>query len=539
MKRKETALRTTHCSDISSCITSQILKSLCLCLIVASCSGVNKRGEKSDEAVVLPAIAEEVLDNRDSYYYINTDAYRGNDRGAPVGIFDSGTGGLTILEAILSVDEYDNLTRMPGSDGLPDLSKEWFIYLADQANMPYGNYSAEGNNSLLVEHIIKDVHFLMSDKYYPDEYSILRSTGKEPAKTIVVACNTATAYGMPYINEFIRRSGTGIGVIGVIDAGVRGALQLFNDNESGSIGVLATVGTIASGGYENTIRKMIIDTGHNKEIQIFNQAGQGMAEAVDGERDFIDKSLDKPRSGYRGPSLTENPFKIEKSLMAAYNFNFEKNNMLYDSENPNDCSTLQINNPDNYMRFHIVSLLETMRNTDGALPLKVIILGCTHYPYLTNTIKTVLGELYNYRQDGEYRYRPVMSPEIHLIDPSVNVAIELFNHLTDSRLYAEETPTATSEFYISVPNSSNPNIVLDENKRFTYEYKYGRTEGANQVYIKEVPFSRSNISDDTFERLATLTPYSFGEIVRFHHENGKSVFIADSLKLKERAFVRY
>ena len=62
----------------------------------------------------------------------------------PVGVFDSGTGGLTVLEKLLTVDEFDNATGERRSDGRPDLASENFVYFGDQANMPYGLYGAKG-----------------------------------------------------------------------------------------------------------------------------------------------------------------------------------------------------------------------------------------------------------------------------------------------------------------------------------------------------------------------------------------------------------
>ena len=60
----------------------------------------------------------------------------------PIGIFDSGTGGLTVFDAIVNFDKYNNKTRnfTSNGDSIRDFNQESFIYLADQANMPYGNY---------------------------------------------------------------------------------------------------------------------------------------------------------------------------------------------------------------------------------------------------------------------------------------------------------------------------------------------------------------------------------------------------------------
>jgi hypothetical protein len=61
---------------------------------------------------------------------------------APIGMFDSGVGGLTVLEQMLAMDLYDNATGERHPDGRPDFERERFVYFGDQANMPYGDYSA-------------------------------------------------------------------------------------------------------------------------------------------------------------------------------------------------------------------------------------------------------------------------------------------------------------------------------------------------------------------------------------------------------------
>lgn len=473
----------------------------------ASCTGGKPRVPAG------PEIVTTILSDTASYYYINTTEYPAGDRDLPIGVFDSGTGGLTVLEAILAADRFTNATGEPGPDTIPDFGSESFIYLADQANMPYGVYSAEGKTDLLVEHVIKDAQFLMSDRYYPSDTASSWTNGKDRVKAIVVACNTATAYGMPYLEDFIERTGTELKVIGVIDAGARGALNYFAPGEDGSIGVLATVGTVASGGYENTLRKMVSEAGDFGEIMVFSHGGHGIAEAVDGEPDFVDRSLAAPRPDYRGPSLGDSLFPIKRELLEAYNFSFVGNRMLCDDPDTGNCTVMQINDPDNYMRYHLVCLLEKMRQTPGALPLKVIILGCTHYPYLTPTITQTLAELFNLMHDGEYLYRHLMDETIHLVDPSVNVATELYEHLAGSDLSSQSTLSGRSEFYISIPNTGNRQVKTDNMGRFTYQYKYGRSAGENQEYVKVVPFSPRNIPAETLQRLQLYTPLSYSAIV--------------------------
>ena len=85
-------------------------------------------------------IVETILNDNDSYFYVNFENYPTANATLPIGVFDSGTGGLTVLKAIVNYDQNNNSTFSAGSDGVADFSKESFIYLGDQANMPYGNY---------------------------------------------------------------------------------------------------------------------------------------------------------------------------------------------------------------------------------------------------------------------------------------------------------------------------------------------------------------------------------------------------------------
>src|SRR5690606_22075593 len=186
-----------------------------------------------------------------------------------------------------------------------------------------------------------------------------------------------------------------------------------------------------------------------------------------------------------------------KTLLDIYNFDFDGNKMLCDVENTGDCDVLQINDAENYVRYHLVSLMEQIKNSNSSIPLRSIILGCTHYPYLISEINQVLDELYNYTdEEGNYRYRKFMDKDITLIDPAVNTAKELFEFLKGENLFNNEGDIKKSEFYSSVANTDNPNVQVNEQGNFPYEYKYGREEGEIQEYVKVVPFSRSNISDD-------------------------------------------
>ncbi len=102
---------------------------------------------------------------------------------------DSGVGGLTVLETVLNYDGHHN-ERVSGSGWCTDFQNERFIYLGDQANMPYGNYAAAGKADFLRELILNDAIFLLGQRYWPSRDATAPVFDKPPVKAIVIACNT-------------------------------------------------------------------------------------------------------------------------------------------------------------------------------------------------------------------------------------------------------------------------------------------------------------------------------------------------------------
>ncbi len=139
----------------------------------------------------------------------------------PIGIFDSGLGGLTVARAIQAALPAENL-----------------VYLGDTARVPYGTRSAE----TVVKYAIGCAERLLG-------YDI---------KLLVVACNTASGVALGALQSRLD-----IPVLGVIQPGAKAGVRA---SRSGRIGVLATSGTVASGAYERAIRA------ENETVQIFAQA---------------------------------------------------------------------------------------------------------------------------------------------------------------------------------------------------------------------------------------------------------------------------
>ncbi len=130
------------------------------------------------------------------------------DRRAPIGVFDSGIGGLTVAHAIMQ--------QLPG---------ESIIYFGDTARVPYGPKSPDTVR-----------------RYSREIAAYLIGEG---VKAIVVACNTATAHALPALEQELS-----VPVIGVIGPGARAAAK---GTRNGHIGVIGTDGTIRSGAYVRAI----------------------------------------------------------------------------------------------------------------------------------------------------------------------------------------------------------------------------------------------------------------------------------------------
>lgn len=134
-------------------------------------------------------------------------------RNLPIGIFDSGVGGLTVYRALHE--------RLPN---------ERFTYLGDTARVPYGTKS-----------------LATVERYAIENSQFLASHG---IKMLVVACNTASAIALPKIREKI-----GLDVVGVIGPGGRKAVEITREEKSPKIGVIATDATISSNAYAISIRR--------------------------------------------------------------------------------------------------------------------------------------------------------------------------------------------------------------------------------------------------------------------------------------------
>jgi len=129
----------------------------------------------------------------------------------PIGVFDSGIGGLTVVKRLAST-----------------LPTEDIIYFGDTARVPYGSKS----NSTVIEYSIQDTKFLLSKN----------------VKAVVVACNTASSIALDELKKNFD-----LPIIGMINPGARLAIE---STRNGRIGVIGTRATISNKAYSEEIKKL-------------------------------------------------------------------------------------------------------------------------------------------------------------------------------------------------------------------------------------------------------------------------------------------
>ena len=242
-----------------------------------------------------------------------------------------------------------------------------------------------------------------------------------------------------------------------------------------------------------------------------NQSGAGFAEAVDEEKEYVDVNQKAIRSSYRGPVLGINSDNIKPVLLPVYNFDYTGNNMLYKKGN-NGISDIQLNSSGNYARFHLVSLLEKHRNSGAQVPLKYVILGCTHYPFLLDTLNNVIAELREYNSGGVYIYKNLIDENFSFIDPAVYTAKECYKILREDNNLALRIQDGKVDIYQSIPALGLTSEQLDGEYSLSYDFKYGRNEGTEDITTVQVPFSRSYVNNDVIERIKRMLPSTYSKI---------------------------
>ena len=172
-------------------------------------------------------------------------AIASDPRKRPIGVFDSGVGGLTVLHELL--------VQLPRED---------FLYLGDTARFPYGERSPEELTRFSAE--------------------IAEEPLKRRTKLLVVACNSATAAALPSLSRRMMETTLGVDVLGVVRPE---AFQALAATHTGRIGLLATPTTVASRAYEE-----VVDT-IDPHVTLHSVACPNLAAIIQAGEQFDDRAV--------------------------------------------------------------------------------------------------------------------------------------------------------------------------------------------------------------------------------------------------------
>jgi glutamate racemase len=171
-------------------------------------------------------------------------------RRRPVGVFDSGVGGLTVLHELL--------VQLPAED---------FVYLADSARFPYGARTGPELEAFALE--------------------IAEELIARRVKLLVVACNSATAAALPALRERLMQTTLGVEVLGVVQPG---AVQAVAATRNGRVGLLATPATVESDAYAKAI------AGADPFVKLTSVACPDLAAIIEAGFPFDEHVVDTVRS---------------------------------------------------------------------------------------------------------------------------------------------------------------------------------------------------------------------------------------------------
>lgn len=235
----------------------------------------------------------------------------------PIGVFDSGLGGLTVVKELMA-----------------ELPNEDIVYFGDTARIPYGTRSKE----IVAKYSSQCVRFLKTQN----------------VKMVVVACNTVSSCCLKLLRTKFH-----IPIVGVIEPGAQAAVSATINKK---IGVIGTEGTISSAAYEKAILKRAPD------ISIYTKACSLFVSIVE-----------------EGWAETDVAYLTAKKYLE--NIKLEK--------------------------------------------IDTLVLGCTHFPLLTNVIGKTMGE------------------EVTLIDPAEGTALMTKQILTENNMLNSDKNTGTYRFFVS------------------------------------------------------------------------------------------
>jgi hypothetical protein len=152
-------------------------------------------------------------------------------------------------------------------------------------------------------------------------------------------------------------------------------------------------------------------------------------------------------------------------------------------------------------RRHFRALVEDLRASGAKAPMRALVFGCTHYPFMRKAFESALAEM---RADPAFA--PFVADGFAFVDPAVETAAECRAVLAAEGLLANRKGPSTVEAFVSVPSAGLPKEALASDGGLADAYKYTRKPGRDVVDTKFVPLAVGLADRAQFDRIVGTLP---------------------------------
>ncbi len=343
---------------------------------------------KTEEVPVarLPIITEALYDTS-SVCYLDRKAFPKDMNRLPIGILSGKVQDISLLETFLQADNFDNITGAEEPDGIRDFAGEYF---------DFGCFPNPSLLDSLQTHTVKGALYLLN-----------ADNGKLPSKILVLTDYYAAAVASARVHELLSDAALHIKVVSSLQSGidkVRASLPEDDKKRVNGIGILSSKEALNYGAF-NSLK--------GNQNYVVSQAFNANAH----------------------PSLTHADFPINPDLIDAYHFLYGPQHIDYTGSRYNPKS-MTLLSEENLLRYFLTQLLEKMRAKANSPALSYLILGDNMLSSHKEEISDILNVLRDYRRDGRYVYRHLISNNLMLVDPAQETARNVYRLMLKDRLPA-------------------------------------------------------------------------------------------------------
>lgn len=346
----------------------------CFFMVCFGCS-CNNQAQK-DAPRKLPVVYQAFSDTL-CPFYVKTNTFPHKRKDLAIGLLGSDPKRDSLLLAtFLQADFFDNITGQLHPDGICDFAGENFLY---HRYIPDPSFLSDSTIAFRQQAVCETA-------------LLIRPTVSQDAtKFVVIACDAAAQLAQQDMRDLLEDARLHIPSTSTLWTGIRTTEQLLQETP-GTLGIFASPQAVALNSYQSLLSH---------------------------ENTFLQRY-----------DTTNTP--IPNELIPVFHFDFSRGHMQYKGARYNP-TYMYIRSEANYVRYFTVMLVEQLRHGNARKPLTYLLLGDISLAPHTAVITETLRQLRDYRKEGRYVYRHLISPQVTLIDPARETAIETYRLLLQDK----------------------------------------------------------------------------------------------------------